>query len=140
MTAAIDAYKLAYHRAATHTFFNGFQPVRGAASFVYDAVGSGAIGATAGEIEVSMYSAKEIYYQARVVNSGSLVLSIEGRAAHIATQTQLKTVTITAAAATYFSVATVPYNVDRMRLGVRAASPAASDIFSAYIMLKPTRQ
>ncbi len=135
-SALRQAYKDAYFSAATHTFLTEFQPVRGAASFVYDGVGSGGIGATAGELKVAGYSVKEIHYQPRILNSGTLALSIEGRQQHIGTYTQIDQFTLDTAQPTYFSVYVVSELMDFMRVGVRAASPSASDIMNMYGVLR----
>tara|TARA_Y100000310_G_scaffold345738_1_gene469061 strand:- start:4885 stop:5301 length:417 start_codon:yes stop_codon:yes gene_type:complete len=137
VSSIISRYQSIYNKAATVLLFNEFQPVRGAASFVYDDdSASGGISSTSGQIDVAKYGVKEIHYQPRVVNSGSLALSIEGRASFMGTWTQIRQLTLTAAQPTFFSVATVKERLDFLRLGVRAASPAASDLFNAYLMLK----
>lgn len=127
-----QAYKDAYFSAATHIFLNEFQPVRSAGSFVYDGVGSGAIGATAGEWDVARFAVKEIHYQPRIMNSGSIAFSIEGRQLHTATFTQIDQFSIDTARGTWFTVYTVTEVMDRLRVGVRAASPAASDIVNVF--------
>lgn len=132
MTDILNAYKAAYDLAATQTFFNRFQVKRAAASFAYTGAGSGAIGATSGQLKVGGYSHKELHYQLAVRNSGSVTLQVEGRANHSATFTKLKRFSLTAANATWFLATVIPERVDWLRVGVRAASPAASDIVSAY--------
>ena len=130
-----DIYQDLYHKAASFLAFREFQPVRGAASFVYTSSGSGAIGATAGEFNVSKYSNKELHYQARVMNSGSLAFSIEGRAGFFGTHSQIATIVITAAQSRP-SIFVITEKVDFLRVGVRAASPAANDLVTAYFLGK----
>ena len=55
MTDAINAYKAAYWHGATRLFFREFNPVRAAASYVYNTVGSGGVGATAGQYAIPQH-------------------------------------------------------------------------------------
>ena len=131
MTAAIDAYKAAYWRGATRLFFREFNPVRGAASFVYTGAGSGAIGATSGQFEVGRYGRKDLHYQVRALVSSSVAISIEGRHHWMGTWSQIATIVQTAAM-TKFSIFALNEAVDWVRVGVRAASPAAADNVTIY--------
>jgi hypothetical protein len=135
-STVFDAYQDAYYKAATQMLFRNFQVVRPAASFVYNDVGSGGIGATSGEKEVSKYSNKELHYGVPILNSGTLTLSIEGRSEFYGTFTQLDQFTVTAAMATWMNVSMISEQIDKFRVGVKASSPAASDIFNAYLLLK----
>lgn len=133
MTTAINAYKAAYWHGATRLFFREFNPVRKAGTFVYDIVpASGGTGATAGQFAVGGFAHKELHYQPRTLVSGSITVQVEGRAAFMATWTKLKRFSLTAAAATYPAATLIQERVDFLRVGVRAASPAAADLFTCY--------
>jgi len=131
-----DVYQNAYYKAATQFLFREFNPVRLASSFVYNSVGSGGLAATNGLIDVSRYRSKEIYYQPRILNSGSVAFSIEGKAAFMSTWTQLDVFTKTSEQATWYTGYMVTEEIDHLRVGVRAASPGASDIVNIYLGLK----
>ena len=131
-STVFDVYQDAYYKAATKTFFSGFNPVRNKASFVYTGVGSGGIGATSGQVNVSNKSSKEVYYKVGTLASASLALSIEGRHSLNNTWMQATRIVLTAVQATYYKGYLYPYKPDFFRVGVRAASPAAVDAISVY--------
>ena len=135
LSTLFDSFKDNYYAAASHVYFREFQPVRAKGTYVYTGSGSGAVGATAGEINVMKYANKEIHYQVRVLNSGSVTFSIEGRAGFFATHSQIATAIVTAAQSKP-SIFAITQKVDFVRLGVRAASPLASDLITAYLLMK----
>ena len=132
-----DAYQQAFYQASTYTWFREFNPVRRANTFVYTSAGSGGIGATVGEVNVSKFAYREIHYQVRVLNSASMAFQIEGRAGFFGTHTQLKRFTVIAAQASWPSATIIPNKgIDFLRVGVRSASPSLSDLVSVYGMFK----
>ena len=132
MTDAINAYKSAYHFGATRLFFREFNPVRAAATFVYTNAGSGAVGATSGQVKVAGFAHKEFHYQPRALVSGSITVQVEGRASFMGTWTKLKRFSLTAADTAYLAATRIYERPDWMRIGIRAASPAATDRFTCY--------
>ena len=133
-----DSYQEAYFKAASLVFFREYNPTLSAGTFVYTsnpAVGNQ--GATIGEKDVSKYSHRELYYQPRALVSGSITLSIQGRPLGFGTHTQLKRFSLTAVQATWPSATKIDYKgVDYIRVGVRAASPAALDSITVLGLFK----